>query len=350
VNQENHDGIGASAPGPDRAAISIPALDRAAILLLSMGEENAASVIRKLGRREVKAISERMAKISNITKKDVANTLTQFFDCYRNESGVNGASRAYLERALDKAVGRRLARGMLDDIYGGAMNDDLRRLEWVPPELIMRFLDQEHIQMQALFLAFLPPEQAAAVIASFPEEKHDDLLYRIASLREVSEHVMDDIRLTIEACIEFVGSQVGAQVNGVDKVAEIMSRYSGNKSQIIEVMKKQNNDVADRVQERMYDFSSLTLQSDEVLAQLLNDIPDELWTMALKGSKADFLKRLLSSLPKRLGQVYTQQIENLSAQPVSKVEAARREIMNIIRDMSKKGEVDYILFQEETAD
>ena len=68
MNQENHDGIDISAKGPDRAAISIPALDRAAILLLSMGEENAASVIRKLGRREVKAISERMAKISNITK------------------------------------------------------------------------------------------------------------------------------------------------------------------------------------------------------------------------------------------------------------------------------------------
>lgn len=105
----------------------LPALDRAAILLLSMGEENAASVIRKLGRREVQAISERMAKISNVTQHDVAGTLSEFFDCYRNESGVNGASRVYLERALDKAVGRKLAKTMLDDIYGGAMNDDLRR-------------------------------------------------------------------------------------------------------------------------------------------------------------------------------------------------------------------------------
>ncbi|MFP3457853.1 hypothetical protein R0J89_16555, partial [Psychrobacter sp. SIMBA_152] len=88
-----------------------------------------------------------MAKISNVTQQDVAGTLSEFFDCYRNESGVNGASRVYLERALDKAVGRKLAKTMLDDIYGGAMNDDLRRLEWIPPELIVRFLDQEHVQM-----------------------------------------------------------------------------------------------------------------------------------------------------------------------------------------------------------
>ncbi|WP_404338656.1 FliG C-terminal domain-containing protein [Pseudoalteromonas mariniglutinosa] len=329
---------------------SLSSLDRAAILLLSMGEENAASVIRKLGRREVQAISKRMANISNITKNDVADTLSSFFDSYRNESGVNGASRLYLERALDKAVGRRLARGMLDDIYGGAMNDDLRRLEWIPPELIVRFLEQEHVQMQALFLAFLPPEQAAAIISIFPESKHDDLLYRIASLREVSEHVMDDIRLTIESCIEFVGRQVGAQVNGVDKVAEIMSRYNGNKSHIIEVMKKHNNDVGDAVQERMYDFTSLSLQSDEVLSQLLNDVPDELWVMALKGTDKEFSTRLLSSLPKRLAQVYQQQIDSLSAQPMSKVEAARKEIMSIVREMSKKGEVEYKLYQEETAE
>jgi len=327
----------------------LPALDRAAILLLSMGEENAASVIRKLGRREVQAISERMAKISNVTQHDVAGTLSEFFDCYRNESGVNGASRVYLERALDKAVGRKLAKTMLDDIYGGAMNDDLRRLEWIPPELIVRFLEQEHVQMQALFLAFLPPEQASAIIVLFPESKHDDLLYRIASLREVSEHVIDDVRLTLESCIEFVGRQVGAQVNGVDKAVEIMNRYNGNKSQIIELMKKHNTNVADEIQEKMYDFDSLIKQTDETLTLLLNDIPDELWTMSLKGVNSDFLARVLGALPKRLAQVYQQQIDGLSAQPLSKVIAARKEIMSIVRDMSKQGDIEYRLFEEETA-
>jgi len=187
------------------AGRTITDLDRAAILLLSMGEENAAGIIKKLNRHEVKALSERMAKIANVTQDDVAVILQDFFDCYRNESGVSGASRVYLERALDRAVGRKLARGMLDDIYGGALADDIRRLEWVPAELLARFLEQEHIQMQALLLAFLPAEQASAVISLFPKQKHDDILYRIASLREVSEHVMDDLRHTLEACIAFVG-------------------------------------------------------------------------------------------------------------------------------------------------
>ncbi|MDR6984302.1 flagellar motor switch protein FliG [Rheinheimera pacifica] len=327
---------------------TITDLDRAAILLLSMGEENAAGIIKKLSRHEVRALSERMAKITNVTQDDVALILNDFFDCYRSESGVSGASRLYLERALDKAVGRKLARGMLDDIYGGALADDLRRLEWVPPELLARFLEQEHVQMQALLLAFLPPEQASAVIALFPKQKHDDILFRIASLREVSEHVMDDLRHTLEACIEYVGEQVGARVNGVEKVAEIMNRYNGNKAEVMELLKQHNAETAEAVQDKMYDFASLARQSEDVLAHLLNEIPDELWVVALKGCEPAMLDSIMSALPKRLAQVYRQQIEGTKAQTVTKVEAARAEIMRMIRQMMAKGEVDYRLYEEAT--
>ncbi|MGP9802853.1 FliG C-terminal domain-containing protein [Rheinheimera sp. NSM] len=330
------------------ASRTITDLDRAAILLLSMGEENAAGIIKKLNRHEVKALSERMAKIANVTQDDVAVILQDFFDCYRNESGVSGASRVYLERALDRAVGRKLARGMLDDIYGGALADDIRRLEWVPAELLARFLEQEHIQMQALLLAFLPAEQASAVISLFAKQKHDDILYRIASLREVSEHVMDDLRHTLEACIAFVGEQVGARVNGVEKVAEIMNRYSGNKAEIMDLLKQHNAVTAEAVQDKMYDFGSLARQSEDVLAYLLNEIPDELWVVALKGCEAELLNNIMAALPKRLAQVYRQQIEGTKAQTVTKVESARAEIMQMIRQMMAKGEVDYRLYEEAT--
>lgn len=327
---------------------TISDLDRAAILLLSMGEENAAGIIKKLNRQEVRVLSERMAKIANVTQEDVASILNDFFDCYRNESGVSGASRLYLERALDKAVGRKLARGMLDDIFGGALADDIRKLEWVPPELLARFLEQEHIQMQALLLAFLPAEQASAVIALFPKEKHDDILFRIASLREVSEHVMDDLKHTLESCIEFVGEQVGARVNGVERVAEIMNRYSGNKAEVMELLKLHNAETAEAIEDKMYDFSTLVKQSEDVLAQLMNEIPDDLWIVALKGAETSLMNNILNALPKRLGQVYRQQIEAMKAQPVTKVEAARAEIMAMIRQMMANGEIEYRLYDEAT--
>ncbi len=325
---------------------NLSSLDRAAILLLSMGEENAANVIRKLGRKEVQAISQRMAKIGNVTQEDMSHTLTDFFDSYRQESGVSGASRRYLERALDKAVGRKLARGMLDEIYGGAMNDELRRLEWVPAELIARFLEHEHAQMQALLLAFLPPDQASAIIAELPQSRHEDLLFRIASLREVSEHVIDDLRHTLDACIEFVGEQVGARLDGVEKVAEIVNRYTGNKADVITMLKQHNQETAAAVEEKMFDFNTLTFQTEEVRIYLMNEIPDELWVTALKGAKAEFVEAMLSALPKRLAQVYQQQLDNLGAQPVRKVDAARNEIMGMIREMMKQGSVEYRLYPE----
>ncbi|KFZ38172.1 flagellar motor switch protein G [Shewanella mangrovi] len=322
-------------------------LDQAAILLLSMGEDNAANVIRRLGRTEVQALSERMAKIAHVSQEDMTQTLSHFFDSYRIESGVSGASRRYLEKALDKAVGRKLARGMLDDIYGNSLVDEIRRLEWIPAELIARFLEQEHSQMQALMLAFLPPEQSSAVISLLPKERHEDLLFRIAGLREVSEHVIDDLRFTLERCIEFVGNQSGARLNGVEKVAEIVNRYNGNKAEIITMLKQHDTETANAIEERMFDFDTLQHQTEEVRAELMNEISDELWIVALKGAKPEFISAMLSSLPKRLAQVYQQQLNNLAPQPVRKVEAARFEIMQLIRRMMADGAIDYRLYAEE---
>ncbi|GGZ12556.1 FliG C-terminal domain-containing protein [Shewanella fodinae] len=322
-------------------------LDQAAILLLSMGEDNAANVIRRLGKGEVKALSERMAKIAHITQEDMSQTLQHFFDSYRNESGVSGASRRYLEKALDKAVGRKLARGMLDDIYGVTLIEELRCLEWVPSELIARFLEQEHAQMQALILAFLPPEQSSAVLALLPQERHEDLLFRIAGMREVSEHIIDDLRFALERCIEFVGQQTGARVDGVEKVAEIVNRYNGNKAEIIALLRQHDKQTAIAIEERMFDFDTIALQTEEVRAQLMNEISDELWIVALKGAKAEFIQSILQALPKRLAQVYQQQLDGLAPQPVRKVETARAEIMKIIRQMMSDGTIDYRLYQED---
>ena len=202
--------------------------------------------------------------------------------------------------------------------------------------------------MQALLLAFLPAEQASAVIALFPKEKHDDILFRIASLREVSEHVMDDLKHTLESCIEFVGEQVGARVNGVERVAEIMNRYSGNKAEVMELLKLHNAETAEAIEDKMYDFSTLVKQSEDVLAQLMNEIPDDLWIVALKGAETSLMNNILNALPKRLGQVYQQQIEAMKAQPVTKVEAARAEIMAMIRQMMANGEIEYRLYDEAT--
>jgi flagellar motor switch protein FliG len=329
-------------------ARNISDVDRAAVLLLCMGEENAAGIIKRLSKRTVHTLSDRMAKISNITQADVALILQDFFSCYRTESGVNGASRSYMERALDKAIGRKLARGMLDEIYGGALADDIRRLEWVPEELLARFIEKEHSQMQALLMAFLSPEQASRVLERLPEARHSDILFRIANLREINEHIMEDLRHTVQNCIEYVGEQLGASVNGVEKAAGIINRYNGNKAEVIVKFKEKNAETGEAVEDYMYDFSTLKQQHEDVIAQLLAEIPDELWVVALKGVDPVLLHKILSSLPKRLAQVYRQQIDGLKAQPVSKVEAARAEIMSIIRQLMLDGEIEYRLYDEVT--
>lgn len=321
-------------------------IDKAAILLLTMGEEGAADVIRKLAPADVESLSAHMATISNVTQEELGDILGSFFLNYQNESGLSGTSRLYLERALDKALGRKLARGMLDNIYGGELSDDIRRLEWVPPEILKRFLEREHIQMQALMLAFLSTTQASAVLELFPQERHDDLLYRIASLKEVSEYLMEELRHTVEACIEYVGEQAGTRVNGVEKVADIMNRYNGNKVEMMELLKCHDSSTAAEIEERMFDFNTLLYQSEDVISYLFSELPDELWLTALRGCEEKMLSKLFASLSSRLEQVYRQQLKTMDAVPTSKVESSRKELMSMIRSITERGEIDYRLYEE----
>lgn len=162
--------------------IHIEDIEKAAILMLSMGEEAAAKIFKRLNRDEVRKLSGAMAKLQNVSTAEAKWILQQFFAHYKEQSGISGASRSYLQRTLDMALGPKFARSMLDGLYGDEVSDELQLLQWVPPEVIARFFANEHPQMQAVLLAFLPPETSSAVLDSLPAQMHDELLFRVANL------------------------------------------------------------------------------------------------------------------------------------------------------------------------
>ncbi|WP_115719454.1 FliG C-terminal domain-containing protein [Gallaecimonas mangrovi] len=321
-------------------------LDKAAILLLSMGEAAAARIMARLSRDEVTALSMRMAKLSGVSTQDARSVIQQFFDSYREQSGISAASRQYLERTLDLALGKRLARGMVDGIYGDALKQELNALQWVPPETLARFFRNEHPQLQAVLLAFLPPENASAVMASLPEDQHDDLLYRVANLKEVPDQVLDELKVTLTRCLSFVSEQSTAKVDGLRQAADILNRYQGDRSALMDMLKLHNEDTATAVADNMYDFMTLSRQSDEVLQTLVQEVPAETLALALKGADAKVHDALVTALPKRMAQSLDDAKQALGLVPISKVEGARNEIMQLVRTLHETGQLNYQLFEE----
>lgn len=131
-------------------------LEQASILLLSIGEEAAAMVMQQLSREEVVCVSQMMSRLHNIKLDQARQALDDFFQDYREQSGINGASRSYLQAILNKALGSDIAKSVINGIYGDEIRHRMTRLQWVDTPQLVALIDQEHLQLQAVFLAFYP--------------------------------------------------------------------------------------------------------------------------------------------------------------------------------------------------
>ncbi|MCK6263367.1 flagellar motor switch protein FliG [Vibrio sp. ZSDE26] len=325
-------------------------VEQAAILLLSMGEDSAAKVMGHMSRDELLKVSHAMAHQSAIRSVEAQFVLQCFFNEFRAQSGISGASRTFLQRTLDKALGGRLARSLLDSIYGDEVRTIMQRLQWIQPNQLARFLSHEHIQMRALFIAFLPADIASATLAEYDKETQHDLLYRIANLTEVNKEVAQELKDLVERCIEYLAENSSSVVEGEQQAADIINRYQGNQASLMEALGDQDSELVDRLKNKMYEFGVLTRQSEAVRTRIIEEIPVETLALALKGADTQTRKSILSILPRRMRQSFESEIAMLGKVSVSQVKKARDEIMDYVRDLNETGQINLQLYQEKTVE
>lgn len=324
--------------------------DKAAILLLSMGEGPASKILAKLDRDQLTKVSQKMAKVKGLTLNQAAQVIEGFFDEFRDHSGISSASREYLEKSLDMAIGKRLAQSMIDGIYGDALKDEFQKLQWIPPETLARFFAGEHIQMQAVLLSFMPPDSASEVLAHLPEESHRDIFYRIANMSEVNEQILAELRTTLERCFDYVSHQKTSRVNGVKQAADILNRFGGKSSEIMDSFKEQNEDLANSIRENMYDFLTIGRQSADVLQALVQELDEGALSLALKGADEKVYSAVMKALPKRMADAIKDRMSLMGPVPIGKVQQARKEVMDTVREMHEAEEIDYQIFEEKVVE
>jgi flagellar motor switch protein FliG len=337
-----------------KTAQSTPAtlshVERTALVLLGMGEDAAAQVLRHFSRDETQRVTKAMATLSGIKSDSAKNVIQHFFDDFRQHSGIRGASKEYLSNTLRKALGNDLAKGLLNNLYGDEIRNNMQRLQWVEAEVLARFVASEHPQMQAIFLAYLPPETSSQVLNHLPSDYHDELLYRIATLQDIDHQVVGDLNELIERCIEQVSVSQSAPMSGVKQVADIINRFSGDRAMLMEMLKLHDEKVVSEIEENMFDFMVLGRQREDTMDALVQQVPAELWSVALKGAEITLQQAIKASMPQRMVKALEDDMQLRGAVPLSTVERARNEIMQIIKEMSEAGEIELTLYQEQTVE
>jgi flagellar motor switch protein FliG len=325
-------------------------VEQTALVLLGMGEDAAAKVLQHFNRDETQRVTKAMARLSGIKSNAAKGVIQEFFEDFRQHSGIRGASKEYLSNTLRKALGNDLAKGLLNDLYGDEIRNNMQRLQWVEAEILARFITNEHPQMQAIFLAYLPPESSSAVLTHLPDEYHDEVLFRIARLQDIDHQVASDLNDLIERCIEQVSVRQSAPLSGVKQVADIINRFEGDRGSLMEMLKLHDEDVVGQIEQNMFDFMLLGRQPEETMDRLVQEVQTELWSVALKGAEITLQQAIKRSMPQRMVKALEDDMRLRGAVPLSRVESARLEIMQIVRELSDSGEIELVLYQEPTVE
>ncbi|ANO51047.1 flagellar motor switch protein FliG [Woeseia oceani] len=315
--------------------------ERAALLLMTLGEADAAEVLKYMGPREVQSIGTAMASLKNISRDQANVVLDRFITEVEEQTAFGVGTEDYVRKVLTGAFGAGKANAFIDRIMIGQDARGLDELKWMSSKDVAEIVDGEHPQIVAIIIAYLDSEQAAEVIGLLPEELRTEVLIRIARLSDVQQSALAEIENLIANKSSNKKSSGSEKVGG-DKVAAniINSLGSAKGEEILEKIKERNEDLSNRIQEMMFVFDTLLNVDDRGIQSLLREVSNDLLVVALKGCDPAVRDKILRNMSKRAAALLSEDMEARGPIKLSEVEIAQKEILDIARRMADAGDLD----------
>lgn len=324
----------------DNNTAKLSGTDRAALLLLALGEENAAAVLRHMEPKEVQAVGTAMASMHNIGRDKVYSVLQNFTTTVREQTSIGIDSEEYIRRSIIAALGEEKAGGLIDRILQGSSTKGLEALKWMDARVIAGMIKQEHPQIQAIILSYLEHDQAADVLALLPEQSRHDVVLRIATLDGVQPSALQELDVILES--QFSGNKglQSSTVGGVKTAAEILNYVDGAiEEEMMESIKEVDEVLAQNIQDQMFVFDNLIDVDNRGIQSLLREVSSETLILALKGADESMKEKIFSNMSKRAAEMMRDDLENKGPVRLSEVEGAQKEILAVARRMADAGDL-----------
>ncbi|MHB1280879.1 MAG: flagellar motor switch protein FliG [Acidithiobacillus sp.] len=316
-------------------------IDRSAILLLSLGEDEAAEVMRHLGPREVQKLGAAMARMSHVSTDQAQTVLADFRLRLERQTSLGVGSDQYIRSMLTKALGADKAGTLIDRILHGGDANGLENLKWMDARSIADLIKLEHPQVLAMILAYMEPEQAGEVIHYLPERLVGEAMMRLASLETVQPAAIRELNEILEEQLsgESQSLQV-ASLGGLKAAADVLNRLETSLStSILDKMRENDGELAEKVQEKMFVFDDLIKLDDRSLQVLLREIPSEGFVSALKGASPALREKFFANMSKRAAEMMRDDLEAKGPVRVSEVETAQKAILQIATRLDAAGQI-----------
>ena len=314
--------------------------ERAAVLLMSLGEQDAAQVLRQLGPKEVQKVGLAMAGLAGVSKGQVTEVLSNFVTSVENETNFGVGTDEYIRKVMVDALGEDKAGSIIDRILMGRNSKGLEALKWMEPRAVAEIIRQEHPQIISIVLSYLDPDQAAAVLSQLPERARPDVLMRIASLDGIQPSALIELDEIMERQFTASTNLKSSTVGGTKQAAEILNFLeSSMEGEILDSIKEIDSELGQTIEEHMFVFENLADLDDRSIQTLLREVSSDSLLLAMKGSDETMKEKFFKNMSKRAAEMLRDDLAAKGPVRLSEVEGAQKEILAIARRLSESGEI-----------
>lgn len=326
----------------DREKKALKGIRKAAALLIVLGEEVSAELLKQLDDDEIQLLGREMARVKSIKEEDVETILEEFYEMSVARSYVMKGGLDYARKVLVSAFGPEQAKRMLDRLVKALGHDPVSfdALQKADPQQLAKFIHSEHPQTVALILSHLNPSQAAGLIMSLPPEMRSDIALRMASLDQISPEIISKIANIIGQKLKALGEFSRESYGGVRAVAEMFNRLDPNTSKdILETIERSDANLVETIRHLMFIFDDILALDQQAIKEIVAKVDRKIITVALKGTGDQMKNHFLGAMSQRGADMMREDMDAMGPVKIKDVEAAQQQIISMVRKLEAEGTI-----------
>lgn len=316
-------------------------IEKSAIFLMTLGETEAATVLKYLEPKEVQKISSAMMKLKNPGREKIAQVFQDFFIAASDKTAIGIDSSEYIRSMLTQALGDDKAASLLNRIATNSDSSGIENLKWMDPGAVAGMICNEHPQIIATILVHLDPEQSATVLETFAERTRNDVLLRISTLDSVQPVALRELNDVLGKLMSGGGTLKKNLRGGATAAAKILSFMGSSlEAEMMENVRSFDPELAQKIEGQMFIFENITDIDDRGIQLILRLVQSESLIIALKGASEELREKIFRNMSLRASEMMRENLESKGPVRLSDIEAKQKEILKIVRRMSDEGQID----------
>lgn len=322
------------------AEAELDGLQKAAVLLITLGPEKASDIFKHLKEDEIEQLTLEIANTRSVSPAKKEAVLSEFYEVCLAQQYIAEGGIGYAKDLLQKALGEDKAKEVLGKLTASLQVRPFEFIRKTEASQLLNFIQDEHPQTIALILSYLSPQQAAGIVGSLTPDKQTDVTKRIALMDRTSPDVIKEVENVLEQKLASLVSQDYTIVGGVDSVVEMLNTVDrGTEKHIMENLEIEEPELADEIRKKMFVFEDILLLDDRSIQRVLRDVENSELAVALKNVNDDVQEVIFNNMSSRLADMIKEDMEYMGPVRVKDVEEAQQKIVNVIRKLEDSGEI-----------